>query len=515
MGFTRPLLEYRQPGGTTDRHMTTPNKTDGGFPARSAATGVPGLDEILGGGLPADCVYLLEGVPGSGKTTISLQFLMEGVRRGETCLYVTLSETEEELRAVAASHGWSLEGIHIHEVNPGNGELDADAQYTMFHPSEVELGSTTRGILEEVDRLRPQRVVFDSLAEVRLLAGAVLRFRRQVLALKQYFNGRGATVLLIDEAQVAEQGMHVHTIVHGVMLLDQLRPEYGGDRRRLRVTKLRGRRYRGGFHDYEIRTGGVQVYPRLVAADHRRDGANDPMTSGSAELDALLGGGLDRGTSTLIVGAAGTGKSTLSMHFALAAAERGERTAMFIFDESVRSLVTRCNGIGFDAQRRMDEGLLQVRSIDPAELSPGEFIAAIRQAVEVDGVSIVVIDSLNGYLNAMPEERFVLVQLHELLAYLGQLGVATLLVSAQQGLIGQMHNTLDVSYLADSVVLLRYYEAEGQVHQAISVLKKRTGFHERTIRELCIGAQGVQVGPPLTQYRGVLTGVPHIRESGG
>ncbi len=493
--------------------MTSPT-TAQAPPPTLTPTGIAGLDAILDGGLPADCVYLLEGVPGSGKTTIAMQFLMEGARRGETCLYVTLSETEAELRAVAASHGWSLDGIHIHELDPGGDHLDPDTQYTMFHPSEVELGSTTRSILEEVDRLHPQRVVFDSLAEVRLLAGAVLRFRRQVLALKQYFNGRGATVLLIDEAQVAEQGLHVHTIVHGVLLLDQLRPEYGGDRRRLRVTKMRGRRFRGGFHDYEIRTGGVEVYPRLVAADHRREGSNEAMSSGSPELDALLGGGVERGTSTLLVGAAGTGKSTLTMHFAMAAAERGERTAMFIFDESIRSLVTRCRGIGFDVERRIEEGLISVRSVDPAELSPGEFISAIRDEVEVGNASVVVIDSLNGYLNAMPEERFVLVQLHELLAYLGQLGVMTLLVSAQQGLIGQMHNTLDVSYLADAVVLLRYFEAGGRVHQAVSVLKKRTGAHERTIRELTIDSRGITVGPPLTQYRGVLTGVPHIREDG-
>lgn len=479
----------------------------------SATTGIPGLDDVLGGGLPSNCVYLLEGVPGSGKTTIALQFLMEGVRRGETCLYVTLSETEQELRTVADSHGWSLDGIHIHEMQAGGDELDPDTQYTMFHPSEVELGSTTRRILEEVDRLKPSRVVFDSLAEVRLLAGAILRFRRQVLALKQYFNGRGATVLLIDEAQVAEQGLHVHTIVHGVVMLEQLRPEYGGDRRRLRITKLRGRRYRGGYHDYEIRTGGVSVYPRLVASEYRREGEQTLASSGSDPLDALLGGGLDRGTSTLLVGAAGTGKSTLAMHFVLAAAARGEKSAMFIFDESLRSLFARCNGIGFGVEKAVADGMLDIRSIDPAELSPGEFIASIRNAVEVGGARIVVIDSLNGYINAMPEERFVLVQLHELLAYLGQLGVVTLLISAQQGLIGQMQSTLDVSYLADAVVLLRYYEAEGSVHQAVSVLKKRSGPHERSIRELRISENGITVGPPLRQYRGVLTGVPHMREA--
>ncbi|HEU4812764.1 MAG TPA: ATPase domain-containing protein [Xanthomonadaceae bacterium] len=475
------------------------------------ATGIDGLDAILGGGLTAERVYLIEGVPGSGKTTISMQFLMEGARRGEKVLYITLSETEEELRAVAASHGWSLEGVHIHEIQPGGNQLDPDSQYTMFHPSEVELGSTTRDILAEVERLRPDRVVFDSLAEVRLLAGAVLRFRRQVLALKQYFNGRKATVLLIDESHIGEHALHVHTIVHGVIALDQLRPEYGGDRRRLRITKLRGRRYRGGFHDYEIETGGVRVFPRLVASEHRRELEATVATSGSAQLDALLGGGLDRGTSTLLIGAAGTGKSSLAMHFAMSAAERGEHTAMFIFDESIRSLVTRSKGIGFPIEERMADGSISVRSVDPAELSPGEFITAIRHAVEVDNARIIVIDSLNGYLNAMPEEKFVLVQLHELLAYLGQQGVLTLLVSAQQGLIGQMQNTMDVSYLADNVILLRYYEAEGAVKQAISVLKKRTGLHERTIRELVICSEGVRISEPLRQFRGVLTGVPFDR----
>ena len=473
------------------------------------STGVPGLDVILDGGLTADRLYLLEGVPGSGKTTMALQFLREGAARGETVLYVTLSETEQELREVAASHGWTLDGIHIHELFPLGDQLDPDDQYTMFHPSEVELTDTTRRILEEVDRLQPKRVVFDSLAEVRLLSGTILRLRRQVLALKQYFSGRGTTVLLLDESQVAEQGLHVHTVVHGVIALHQLRPEFGGDRRRLRVTKMRGRPFRGGNHDYEIETGGVRVFPRLIAAHYRREGRNTPVNSGLPAMDQLLGGGLERGTSTLLIGAAGTGKSSLATHFVMEAARRGERSAMFLFDENERTLTTRSRGIGFDLEARIAEGMVAVQTVDPGELSPGEFIHGIRQAVESQGARLVVIDSLNGYLNSMPEEHHVLVQLHELLAYLAQLDVVTLLINAQQGLIGQMANTLDVSYLADTVVLLRYFEARGEVRQAMSVLKKRTGPHERTIRELRITSEGLQIGEPLRNFRGVLTGVPH------
>ena len=474
----------------------------------SAPTGIEGLDEILKGGLTPHRLYLLEGVPGSGKTTMSVQFLLEGLARGETVLYVTLSETADELREAAASHGWSLDGIHIHELVPMGDQLDPDAQYTMFHPSEVELAETARRILVEVERLQPDRVVFDSLAELRLLSGSALRFRRQVLALKQYFAGRGTTVLLIDERHVIEQGLPVHTIVHGAIELEQLRPEYGGDRRRLRITKMRGRAFRSGYHDYAISTGGVKVFPRLVASHFRREGENTPMSSGVPALDALLGGGLDRGTSTLFVGAAGTGKSSLATHFVMSAAERGETSAMFLFDESIRAMLTRSTGLGLDVQSRIREGTIQVQAIDPAELSPGEFIHGIRTAVEQSGATVVVIDSLNGYLNSMAEEKFILVQVHELLSYLGQLGVVTLLINAQIGLIGQMSSSVDVSYLADAIILLRYFETEGEVRQAISVVKKRTGPHERTIRELRIDPQGVHISEPLRQYQGVLTGIP-------
>jgi len=472
------------------------------------ATGIDGLDTILEGGLTPNRLYLVEGLPGAGKTTMALQFLQEGVKRGETVLYVTLSETEAELREVAASHGWSLEGVTIHELFPMGDQLDPEEQYTMFHPSEVELGKVTQGILGEVERLQPQRVVFDSLSEIRLLAGTLLRFRRQILALKQYFAGRKATVLLLDENHHSDQGLDAHTIVHGVISLDQLRPEFGGDRRRVRVTKMRGRHFHSGFHDYEIETGGVEVFPRLVAAKHRRETATGTLHSGLHALDALLGGGIDRGTSTLFLGGAGTGKSSLAMHFVMEAAKRGECSAVFLFEESVHALRTRSRGLGLDLDAQIEAGNVIVQPVDPSELSPGEFFQIVRDAVEQKQARIIVIDSLNGYLNAMPGERFLITQLHELLSYLGQMGVSTLLLNAQQGVIGTMSSTLDVSYLADTVVLLRYFEANAAVRTAISVLKKRTGPHERTLREMVISGNGIEIGEPLRNFRGVLTGVP-------
>ena len=477
--------------------------------APSVSTGIQGLDHILGGGFTPNRLYLLEGEPGSGKTTMGLQFLLAGVQAGETVLYVTLSETRDELLETAASHGWSLDGIHIHELLPMGDQLDPESQYTMFHPSEVELGETTGRMLQEVERLQPTRVVFDSLAEIRLMAGTMLRFRRQVLALKQYFAGRQTTVLLLDDANGVEQGAPVHTIVHGAVMLSQMRPDYGGDRRRLRIGKLRGRPFIGCYHDYEIRTGGVELFPRLDASHIQRAGKVEQNTSNLAELDALLGGGLDRGTSVLLMGAAGVGKSSLATHFVMAAAERGERSALFLFDESVRTLMTRSHGMGFPLQQQVDEGRVSVESVDPGEISPGEFIQRIRNEVENHGARLVMIDSLSGYFNAMSGEKFVLIQLHELLAYLAKMGVVTLLINAQKGLIGRMSSDIDVSYLADTVILLRYFEAEGQVRQALSVLKKRTGAHERTIRELTLTAKGVRVGEPLRDFAGVLTGVPH------
>jgi circadian clock protein KaiC len=474
-----------------------------------SATGIAGLDDILCGGLTPYRLYLVEGVPGSGKTTLAMQYLIEGARRGEPVLYVTLSETEEELRAMSTSHGYDLQGVTIRELVPPEESLQPAEQYTMFHPAEVELSETTRTILADVERLKPARLVFDSLSELRLLAGDPLRYRRQLLALKQFFRGRQCTVLLLDDLTSAGRDLQVQSIAHGVFVLEQLLPEYGADRRRLRVLKHRGRRFRGGYHDYIIGTGGLIVYPRLIAAEHRHKQDEKKYSSGVEGIDRLLGGGLERGTSTLIVGAAGTGKSSLAAQFAAAAASRGQRAAMFIFDESKSTLLTRLTSLGSRLEEHMEAGLISIRQVDPAELTPGEFAHAIRREVEEGEARVIVIDSLNGYLNAMPGERFLTIHLHELLMYLGEKGVATLLIGAHQGLIGQaMHTPVDASYLADAVVLMRYFEAYGEVRQAISVVKKRGGNHERTIREFHMDGDGIHVGEPLREFRGVLTGVP-------
>ena len=480
-----------------------------------AATGIAGLDEVLGGGFTPHRLYLLEGVPGSGKTTLALQFLLEGVRLGEPVLYVTLSETKEELHEVAASHGWSLDGVTVRELVPSEGSLRPEDQYTMFHPSEVELGETTKTILTDVDRIKPSRVVFDSLSELRLLAGNPLRYRRQILALKQFFAGRSCTVLLLDDLTSASNDLQVQSIAHGVIRLEQLYPEFGAERRRLIVLKCRGVRFRGGYHDFTIQRGGVDVFPRLTASEHRASPTIVRLASGIEALDVLLGGGIECGTSTLIVGAAGTGKSSLAAQFVATAADRGQSAALFIFDESSHTLLTRSEGLGIDLRRHVASGQVTVQQVDPAELSPGEFAHAIRRAVEVRRAAVVVIDSLNGYLNAMPEERFLIIQLHELLTYLGQAAVATILVGAHQGLIGgQMITPVDASYLADSVILMRYYELRGEVRQAISVMKKRGGAHERTIRDFRLENGRIVVGPALRDFRGVLTGVPIFEGAG-
>jgi circadian clock protein KaiC len=489
--------------------MTVASSSNGPVAPLLARTGIDGLDDVLAGGLTPHRLYLVEGVPGSGKTTLAMQFLLEGVRRGEPVLYVTLSETEEELRGVADSHGWTLDGITIRELVPSEDNLRPDDQYTMFHPSEVELSETTKMILADVDRIKPTRLVFDSLSELRLLAGNPLRYRRQILALKQFFAGRNCTVLLLDDLTSASHDLQVQSIAHGVIRLEQLNPEYGAERRRLIVLKYRGVRFRGGFHDYTIERGGIEAYPRLCASEHRPDFIMEKLASGIAEMDALLGGGIERGTSTLIVGAAGTGKSSVSAQFVAAAADRGQNSALFIFDESLNTLLSRCDGLGINLRKHMADGRVTVQQVDPADLSPGEFAHELRRAVEKQKATIVVIDSLNGYLNAMPEERFLIIHLHELLTYLGQAGVATILVGAHQGLIGgPMITPVDASYLADTVILMRYFESKAQVRQAISVVKKRGGAHERSIREFRMENGRISVGQPLRDFRGVMTGVP-------
>jgi circadian clock protein KaiC len=496
--------------------MAIASQTPSASQVAVAQSGIPGLDDVMGGGFTPHRLYLVEGVPGSGKTTLAVKFLLEGVRQGEPVLYVTLSESMEELQSVAASHGWSLEGMTIRELVASEASLSADEQYTMFHPSEVELSETTKTILADVERVKPARVVFDSLSELRLLAGNPLRYRRQILALKQFFSGRKCTVLLLDDMTSSNHDLQVHSIAHGAVRLEQLYPEYGPERRRLIVLKYRGVRFRGGYHDFVIKRGCIEVYPRLIASEDRREPEGERLGSGIAELDQLLGGGIERGTSTLIVGAAGTGKSSLASQFVAAAAHRGQNSALFIFDESIQTLLSRAAGLGIDLRQCVDAGRVTIQQVDPAEFSPGELANAIRRAVERQQAKVIVIDSLNGYLNAMPEERFLIVQLHELLTFLGQAGIATLLIAAHHGLIGsQMVTPVDASYLADAVILMRYFEARGEVRQAISVVKKRGGAHERTIREIRLEPGRISLGQPLRDFRGVLTGVPIFEGQGG
>ena len=471
-------------------------------------TGIAGFDDVLCGGLIPHRVYLVEGDPGAGKTTLALQFLLEGVRLGESCMFVTLSESKEELQSSAATHGWSLDGIHILEVIASEESLTPDSRYTMFHPSEVELAETTKTVLAEARRIKPARLVFDSLSELRLLAEHPLRYRRQILALKQYFSRQQSTVLFIDDRTGTDADMQLHSIAHGVIRLDSVTAEYGALRRRLQVRKLRGCSYREGFHDFAIRRGGLQVFPRLVAAEHRTAYTRESVPSGIEQLDKLLGGGLAKGTSTLMMGPSGCGKSSLATRYMAAAAERGERSALFLFDEAIATLIERSAGLGLDVQPFVDSGMMKLRQVDPAELSPGEFSHAVRQAVEVDGATMIVIDSLTGYLNAMPNDRLLTLHLHELLTYLGQRGVTTLVVLTQHGFLGETEG-IDASYLADTVLLLRYFEALGEMRQAISVVKKRTGRHERTIRELSF-QDGITVGEPIVTFHGILTGTPEL-----
>jgi circadian clock protein KaiC len=472
-------------------------------------TGVPGLDEILGGGLPRNGVYLVQGRPGVGKTTLALQFLLEGRRAAESIFYAAVTETRREMNQVARSHGWNIDDLPIWELTGAGKRARREEDQTVFLPAEVELEETVRPILDEIDRLKPSRVVIDSLSEIRLLSREPLRYRRQLLALKELFFERGCTVLMIDPSVGPESAGILETLIGGLLLLEKITPAYGTTRRRLAVDKMRGVRFSEGYHDYQIRTGGIVVYPRLVAAEHAPTPTREPFASGISELDSLLGGGLERGTSTLLLGAAGTGKSSLATQYAVAAAGRGERSVIYLFEETIGTWLARSTALGFDAATHVQDGKIRVVHVDPAELSPGELAARVRQDIERDGVQLVVIDSLNGYLQSVPEEGFLLLHLHELLTYLAQKGVTTLMSVAQHGLLGPaMVAPLDVSYLADSVLLLRYFEAAGEVRQAISVVKKRSGKHERTIREFQLDKGGVRVGRPLREFHGVLTGVP-------
>jgi len=486
------------------------NKEQNSTTSDFLSTGIAGLDHILAGGLTRDRLYLVEGEPGTGKTTMALQFLLEGAQRGETVLYITLSESVIELRAVAESHGWSMNAIHIHDVVPSESLLDPDQQYTIFHPSEVELGTTTQDIVSAIERLKPSRVVLDSLSELKLLATNSLRYRRQVLAFKQFFASRSCTVMLIDDRSSPDGDQQVRSIAHGVISFEQTLNSYGSTRRRVRIVKYRGVQFREGMHDYKIKRGGLVVYPRLVAFETRTMFQPTQFASGLAPLDTLLGGGLEYGTSTLIAGPPGVGKSSLAAQYVSAAVQQDLRSALFLFEESCSNFLNRSDGLGLNLRPAMDSGRLAIQQIDPAELAPGEFADAVCRAAD-GGARMIVIDSLNGYLNATPDERFLTTHLHELLMYLGQHEVVTILVGVQQGMLGSgMTTAFNVSYLADNVVMLRYFETEGEVRQAISVFKKRGGKHERTIRQFSMANGHIEVGPVLRKFHGVLTGVPTI-----
>lgn len=482
--------------------------------ANKARTGVPGLDDVLGGGLAAGHVFLLEGNPGTGKTTIALRFLLEGAAAGEQGLYITLSETEQELRNGAASHGWTIDGnIEVFELAPAESLLDGDQQQSLLYSSDLELGEATTSLFQAFERVKPNRVVLDSLSEIRLLAQNSLRYRRQILAFKHYFARHGATVLLLDDRTTETLEKTAHSVVHGVILLEELTPSYGAERRRLRVSKYRGQAFRGGYHDFTIKTGGVVVFPRLVAAEHRTGFVRRQMKSGIAELDAIMGGGIEQGSSTLILGPAGTGKSTFALQFLAAACQRGETAAMFVFDEELGLLFDRAKAIGFDLEHLRESGLLLIEQLDAAELSPGEFAARVRSRVGQAHAKTIIIDSLNGYQAAMPEEQLLTLHIHELIQYLNRQGANTFLTVAQHGLVGDIKAPVDLTYLADTVILLRYFEGLGEVRRAVAIIKKRTGRHEATIREFRITDRGLSLGSPLEDFHGVLRGDPALIEA--
>ncbi|CAN5913845.1 ATPase domain-containing protein [soil metagenome] len=491
--------------------MPTAPPSSASFPAQPrASTGIAGLDSVLGGGLPRGHLYLLEGTPGAGKTTLGLQFLLEGRARGERSLYVTLSETETELGIVAGSHGWSLDGVEVFELVTEEG-LSPSAEQSILYPSEVELGETTRGVMAAVEKMTPSRVVFDSLSEMRMLAQDPLRYRRQILALKHFFASRDCTVLLLDDMTSTAGDLQLHSIAHGVLGLDQASGDYGPVRRHLRIVKMRGVKYRGGEHDLNLDTGGIEVFPRLIAAEHRTDFETSSVGTGTPSLDALLGGGLARGSSALFIGPSGVGKTTTAMSCVVAALQRGERASYYLFDEGLGTLLQRCDSLNLPIRKYLDNGQLEVFALDPAEVSPGQFMNMVRNAVQTRGACTIVIDSLNAYLQAMPGAKFLLLQMHELLNFLNQQGIVTLLVLGQHGIVGDVRSDLDLSYLSDAIMLFRFFEARGQLLKAVSVVKSRTNRHELTIREFRLGDEGVEVGPALTDFEGVLSGVPSYR----
>jgi circadian clock protein KaiC len=473
------------------------------------SSGTVGLDEILLGGLPSRRMYLLQGDPGVGKTTLALRFLLAGAERGERCLYVTLSETREELTAVASAHGWSLDAIQLYEMSAADPSFGENDDNTLYVPAEVELGERVSALLREVDKVTPTRIVLDSCSELRLLAQSPLRFRRQLLALKEDLVRRNCTIMLLENPVAVSGDPLLQSLVHGVIALEQRSPLYGAERRRLRIVKMREVAFRGGYHDLVIRRGGVEVFPRLVASEHHAPFKPESISSGVLALDTLVGGGLDRGTSTLLMGPAGSGKSSIATQYSVAAARRGEHVAYFAFDEGIEVMLARARKLGMELEEHIEQQRILVKQVDPAELSPGEFSIIVREAVEKASARVVVIDSLNGFLQAMPEEHFLTTQLHELLSFLRQRGVLTLLLMAQHGFLGRMDVPADVSYLADTVMLTRYFEASGRVRKALSVVKKRSGMHEDTIREFAITSNGLVVGEPLSAFQGVLTGVPH------
>ena len=459
-------------------------------------------------------MYLLEGDPGTGKTTLAMQFIISGVRAGESALYVTLSEPRSELQASALSHGWAVEDLPIAEFVPAEASLRPEEQYTMFHPSEVELSDTIQRLIRLFNEKQPTRIVIDSLSELRLLADDTMRYRRQLLALKQFFVGRDTTVLMLDDRTANGSDMQLQSIAHGVIRLEKVQRSYGVSRRQIEIVKLRGSAFREGFHDYNIETNGLQVFPRLIASEHSEPFPEERIKSGIQALDTMFGGGISRGSSTLVTGPTGIGKSTIVAQYATAAAKRGDRAVIYAFDEVLRTAIDRGEALGIPMREQIARGTLMLEQVDPAERSPGELAWKIRREVEENDLRVLVIDSLNGYLNSMPGERDLTLHLHELLAFLSQKGVITFIILSQHGLVGTMQTSVDVSYLADTVLLLRYFETGGGIRQAISVVKQRVGHHERTLREFFLNDSGIAVGAPLSNFSGVLTGIPRFISAG-